>query len=72
MLCLYMRRDSSLVALLTQEPGGTGFESRWGRYPSLVHTHVVTQTVQNSGKMTAERITNSRRIKKRTKKNKEI
>ena len=64
------RQDSLLVAWLTH--GGTGLESRCGRYLSLVHTYAVTQTVQMYGIiMTTERITDSHRIKKRTK-NKEI
>ena len=60
------RQVSSLVAWLTQSR--TGFESRCGRYLSLVHTYTVTQTVQNLGIMTTERITDSRRIKKTYKK----
>ena len=59
--------------MVDSESGGTGFGSRCGRYLSLVHTYAVTQTVQIHGIiMTTERITNSHRTKKRTKKNKEI
>ena len=61
------RQDSSLAAWLTQSP--------WYRvliplrYISFVHTYAATQTVQIRGIiMQTERITDSRRIKKRTKK----
>ena len=58
--------------MVDSDPGGTGFDSRCIRYISLVHTHAVTQIVQiRRIKMTTERIIDSRRIKKKYKKNKE-
>ena len=60
----HFRQNSSLVAWLTPN---TGFESRCGRYISLMLKYAVTQTAKIRGIMTTKSITDSRRIKKHIK-----